>query len=138
MKHIANVLLLALLVFAAGHLFGQATQPIVFTAPFAFTVGDQVLPAGEYTLKVPTVNGMLSIVSSDGAHSAFVLSMPIEKLDPETKFKVIFHRYGDVYFVSEIWVPGYRTGRIVLPHGPETTEPLPPQHVTLYAQLRNR
>ncbi len=138
MKQIAKALLLVLLVCAAGYVFGQATQPIVFTAPFGFTVGDQVLPAGEYTIKVPSVNGVLSLVSSDGAYSAFVVSVPTEKLDPETKFKVIFHRYGDVYFISEIWVPGYRTGRVAIPSEPETAEPTAPQHVTLYAQLRNR
>ena len=136
MRNAKLALLIAMVLVASGVLNAQSTQPINFLAPYAFAAGDQVLPAGEYIVRVPSVTGVLSISSKDGGQRAFVSTVPIEKLIPATKFKLIFHRYGTQYYLSEIWAPGYRTGRILIPNTMEMEQNLRPQHVTLYAQQR--
>lgn len=138
MKRAAKLAFFVVALLAARVLFAQSTQPIKFTAPFPFTIGDQVLPAGDYTVSVPASTGVLTLISSNGKHSAFVNAVSLEKLDPETKFRLVFHRYGDQYYVSEIWAPGFRTGRFVIPSGTEKEKPDAPQHVVVYAQLRDK
>jgi len=39
--------------------------------------------------------------------------MPLETLPAEGK--LIFHRYGDRYFLSQMWMPGNPTGRELPP-----------------------
>ena len=136
MKRVACILLFLALALAAPSLFAQSTQPIKFITPFTFDVGDQVLPAGEYVISVPASTGVLKIVSTDGRYSAFFNSTGIEKLDPDTHFRLVFHRYATQYYLSEIWAPEFRNGRYVIPNKTEKQNTVEPQHVVVYAQLR--
>jgi len=115
----------------------QSTAPMNFRTPFPFVVGDQLLPAGEYTVRVVSVTGLLSFRSSnDGNPNVFINSIPVQKSETESRFKLVFHRYGSHYYVSEIWTPGYRTGRTVMQHPSELklAKNGEPRHVTLYAE----
>ena len=85
----------------------------------SFSVGDQLVPAAEYTMRVVSVTGTLSFRSADGSVSVFINSIPVEKATPESRYKLVFHRYGSHYYVSEIWTPGYRRGRTVMQHPSE-------------------
>ena len=51
------------------------------------------------------------------------------------RLKLIFHRYGAHYYVSEIWTPGYKTGRTIQPRASELemAKNEKPQRVTVYA-----
>lgn len=52
---------------------------------------------------------------------------------------MVFHRYGTHYYLSEIWTPGYHTGRMVIETPAELKLPknMTQQHVILYADARN-
>lgn len=138
MKSKAIALLAMMLLLTVGVASAQSTEPMVFRSPFPFIVGDQLMPAGEYKIQIPSPTGLLSFRSrADGNVNAFVNSAPVEKLETESNYKVIFHRYGDRYYVSEIWVPGFRTGRTVLQLAGEqdlAKKSGEPQHVTLYVE----
>jgi hypothetical protein len=79
--------------------------------PFAFTVANHTLPPGRYT-----VTGMgettFRIFSSHN-QGTVVLTTRVEGKAPEGTGKIIFHRYGDAYFLSEVWGAASRTGRKV-------------------------
>ncbi len=141
MKTKAIALLVIIAGLAVGVASAQSTQPVNFRAPFAFVVGDQLVPAGEYTVRVVSVTGMLSFRSrADGSRNVFVNSIPLQKTEPADRYKLVFHRYGSRYFVSEIWAPGYRTGRTVMQYPSEMklAKAGEPQHVTLYVEAPGR
>jgi hypothetical protein len=138
MKTKAIALLVMMIGLAVGTGNGQSTEPLTFRTPFTFVVGDQVLPAGEYTIRVVSLTGTLSVGSADGTVHVFINSRPLQKLDTESRFKLVFHRYGVHCYMSEIWTPGYRTGRSMTqrPSEIELAKSSAPQHVILYADAR--
>lgn len=141
MKTKAFALLLIMVGLAVGVASAQSTAPLTFRTPFAFVVGDQLLPAGEYTMRVVSVTGVLAFRSSaDGNVNVFVNSIPVEKATAESRYKLVFHRYGSHYYVSEIWTPGYRRGRTIMQHPSELklAKNGEPQHVTLYVEAPGR
>jgi hypothetical protein len=129
------IALLVMIGFAMAVASAQSTEPMNFRTPFAFAVGDQLLPAGEYSVRVVSVTGTLLFRSADWKVSVFMSSLPMQKAAPENTSKLIFRRYGSHYYVSEIWRSGYETGRAITPHPSElrmaknTGEPA---QVTLY------
>jgi hypothetical protein len=78
--------------------------------PFAFYVGDQMFPAGNYVFSTDDPEGpnLLTIESQKGERHQFVLT----KLSTEPKDQVIdhtelvFNRYGSEHFLSEVQVQG--------------------------------
>src|SRR5271169_32053 len=130
---------IALLAMAIGLAVGvasaQSTLPMNFRTPFPFAIGDQMVPAGDYTVRVISA-ATLSFSSAEGTVHVFINSMPVQKAEPADRLKLVFHRYGDRYYVSEIWTPGYRTGRAVMQYPSELklAKAATPQHVTLYVE----
>src|SRR5207247_1850595 len=93
---------------------GQSNNMIRANVPFAFTVGDKALPAGEYTASsFTTTNGAIVIRSSDSKDAAVRLSNAVKANDNKNQAKLVFHRYGQRYFLSEVWM-GDTTGRQLL------------------------
>ncbi len=106
--HPAAFLILALLA-AAVSVSAQAPNGLVVKVPFSFTVEHQQLPAGEYRIQ-PLAPRSLSVRSLDGKLVATVLTMPIQGKAPETNGAIVFHRYGDKYFLAQVWAPAQSTG----------------------------
>jgi hypothetical protein len=79
--------------------------------PFAFRVANHTLPPGRYTV-TRTGDTTLRIFNSHNQGAA-VLTTRVEGKAPESTGKMVFHRYGDAYFLSEVWVPASRSGRKV-------------------------
>ena len=94
---------------------GQSSSMIRADVPFAFTVGDKALPAGEYTASsITTSNGAIVIRSKDSKNAAVRLSNAVRDSDnSNSQAKLVFHRYGQRYFLSEVWL-GDMTGRQLL------------------------
>lgn len=112
----------------------QLTDPLNFRTPFAFVIGDKLVPGGEYRVSMVSPTGTLSFRSQDGNVSMLVGSLSVETLKTADRFKLIFHRYGAHYYLSEIWTPGNRTGRTIQPRAGEleVAKNEPQQHVTLF------
>ena len=87
--------------------------------PFDFVVGNKKLPAGEYFLgnAQNTSDLVLAISSRDGV--ANTLTVPVQIATPTDTAKLIFHRYGDQYFLFQVWQVGTMTGRAVPKSGAE-------------------
>jgi len=139
MKTNAIALFVVLIGLATGVAPAQFAEPLNFRAPFAFVVGDSVLPAEEYTIRVVSLPGKLFFHSADGTVNIFINSVPLQKASTEDRFRVVFHRYGTHYYLSEIWTPGYHTGRMVMqtPAEVDLAKNMTQQHVILYADARN-
>lgn len=91
---------------------GQTNRGDTITdIPFAFTVANQKLPAGRYTI---TRLGETTLrIFSPGNQGTVMLTHKVEGKAPESKGKIVFHRYGDAYFLSEVWIAANGTGRKV-------------------------
>ena len=101
--------LLALAILAAPHV-ARAQEKVVVDIPFAFSVGKLTLPPGEYSVQ-RTDGPFLLIQRTDGSALATVLSIATQANEIQSESKLVFHRYGDRYFLSQVWRAGYGTGR---------------------------
>ena len=100
MKRITATALLAIANFAmAGTSFAQSNG-VQANVPFDFTVANQVLPAGTYRIQTQSP-GVIMIKNHDKPVSVFTLVNQDGTKSPDGG-KLIFHRYGDHYFLSEI------------------------------------
>jgi len=106
------VLALATAVASAN---AQSSNKVVADIPFEFSVGYKTLPAGEYAVKTITSAGnALMIQSADGKTSALRLSEETERMKNQTHARLVFHRYGERYFLAEVWNGIDKTGRQLL------------------------
>jgi hypothetical protein len=90
--------------------FGQGRRgDVIGNIPFEFVLGNRTLPPGRYTVR-PLTETTFRIY---GAHDQGVLVQThgAERKPTESVAKIIFHRYGDTHFLSEIWLAGNRIGR---------------------------
>jgi hypothetical protein len=77
--------------------------------PFAFKVANQTLPAGHYTFT--RIGATTLRILNSRNQGAMVATHAVEGKAPEGWGKIVFHRYGDSYFLSEVWVAGNGIGR---------------------------
>jgi hypothetical protein len=82
------------------------------TIPFDFVVSGKTLPAGKYSItRVQQDDTVLRVSSADGRLNSIRLTNPVRTGSPEGKTRLVFHRYGDQYFLFQIWPGGSTTGR---------------------------
>ncbi len=97
---------------AASTAVGQTNRGDTITdIPFAFTVANRTLPPGRY---IVTRMGEATLrVFNSHNQGTLVLTTKVEGKGSERTGKMVFHRYGDAYFLSEVWVPANGIGRKV-------------------------
>ncbi len=98
------------LMLATVSAYGQTVR-VNANIPFNFSVTGATLPAGAYTIQSLTSDGrVLSIRDSDMRAQGMVFAIPCESLNDVKQTKLVFHRYGDRYFLTQIWVAGRNSG----------------------------
>lgn len=100
--------IVAVLLTAAAAGQSRRAEQIV-EVPFPFVVADHTLPAGRYFV-TNIAETRLRIYNST-RQSAFAQTHSVQGDAPEGSGKMVFHRYGDVYFLSEVWTPGRDSGQ---------------------------
>ena len=84
----------------------QSSSVAEVNIPFAFHTPTQTMPAGTYRVDR---NGMvLSLKSTNKA--GFVLTHDVIKNKAPNHSYVVFERYGDTYYLEQIWTAGENTG----------------------------
>ena len=100
MKRIAAIALLAIASLAlVGTSFAQS-KGVRADVPFAFTVGNQLLPAGDYTIQTES-QGLIAIKNHDKPIAVLTL-VDRDGAKAQNPGKLMFHKYGNQYFLSEI------------------------------------
>jgi len=102
------IVLMALLTLSAATVYAQSTGTW-FKVPFSFTVADQAMPAGQYYVEGLYWNAV-AIHHSKGEAGVVLLAKQTGKAT-DGKVKLVFHRYGDRYFLAEAQLPNMGTGR---------------------------
>jgi|SRR5438067_11417751 len=103
-------LLAAVVLLTAGSLNAQTSNPMKANIPFDFEAGNKSYPAGAYRVSSISQMGDLSIAGY-GLTSGLASSHSIQSNSPSGSTKLVFHRYGDRYFLYQIWVAGEDRGR---------------------------
>jgi hypothetical protein len=109
-------LLVVMAIVAAGAQANAQSLQYKLTAniPFDFSVGDKKLPAGDYSVqRGASMTGDLVLqISSDDGHATLTrLTVPVSTVRPKQKGTLVFHRYGNEYFLFEVWPAGGSVGR---------------------------
>ena len=93
---------------------GQSSKRQIANIPFTFVVGDNELSAGKYSVEPATSTGeALKISGTENGTAMFRMSSQLDSREPAEKGKLVFHRYGNQYFLAEVWTAGERRGRQV-------------------------
>jgi hypothetical protein len=115
MKHIQKAIalsgLLILLTFASA--LGQPDRQTIIYIPFNFTVGEKSFPAGKYVIERNRKDSdtVWVIRRKDNAGKAMFLTRPVRANNTQEATRLVFHQYGDLYFLAEFWTAGSQTGR---------------------------
>ena len=114
LRTISALSLLFLLTAASAH--AQSANNMVVTVPFDFDVSGRMLPAGEYVVRRATKNTdegwqVWQVLRIDGRAGAKVLTMSIQTGEVSEHSNLVFNRYDDHYFLSQIWMYGNSHGR---------------------------
>ena len=112
-----KVSLLFAVVLATAAVSAQAqslSYRITADVPFDFSIADQKLPSGKYSVgrvRQNTNDMVLSIDDERGRSKAVRMSIPVRVFNAKDKATLVFHRYGDQYFLYQVWAAGDETGR---------------------------
>ena len=106
------IVTLALATAVASANAQSSANKVVADVPFEFSVGYKALPAGTYSVQsiVSAGDGLL-IQSTDGKMSALRLSEATRRIKEKPQARLVFHRYGERYFLAEVWNGVDNTGR---------------------------
>ncbi len=111
MKFHGSALLVVLALMMAGESVAQTIR-LKADVPFEFIVNGSTLPPGQYTIQsFGVADGKTLLVrNADKNESATVNSINVESRESAPATKLIFHRYGNRYFLSQVWIAGNERG----------------------------
>ncbi|HXD31229.1 MAG TPA: hypothetical protein VN643_08935 [Pyrinomonadaceae bacterium] len=73
------------------------------SVPFDFVVGDKTLESGDYTVDAISLSGdVVRIRDKSSANAALRLTTTTQGRAGQSR--LIFHRYGQQYFLAEVWL----------------------------------
>ncbi|HEY6216370.1 MAG TPA: hypothetical protein VIW74_06875, partial [Pyrinomonadaceae bacterium] len=75
--------------------------------------GEKTFPAGKYEFERIWKNSdsVWVIRHKDNVGESMLLTRPVRANETQQETRLVFHRYGDLYFLSEIWTAGDELGR---------------------------
>jgi hypothetical protein len=115
----ATLFLFSILVAAE---VARAEETMLVNIPFQFVAGNVTLPAGEYRVqKLDRNSGMLLIRGSDPNASVMVITNAAQAKKLHAQSILVFNRYDNRYFLSQVWTAGSIRGR-QLRKSPRETE----------------
>ena len=97
---------------APTRVLAQSDSPVIANIPFAFEANGTLLTSGEYSVRQRSGNAGLFLLTNDQTcKSIFVMGQSPSSGQDDPK--LVFHRYGDHYFLSQVWINGvsYTLGR---------------------------
>jgi hypothetical protein len=118
MKFLGSSVCAAVLAAALGSMGQTIPGDMVVDVPFDFVVKQQTLPAGHYV--VGTMNDREVRISGSRNLNVYVATHAALRSNSDGS-KLVFHRYGEIYFLSALWVTGKTSGR-ELPRSPVERE----------------
>ncbi len=82
--------------------FVQAQSRVNANVPFAFSLQDKAMPAGNYEI-IAQSGQALEVRNLETNHRQLLLRQIAVQASKEQSPKLVFHKYGDQYFLTQIW-----------------------------------
>jgi len=95
----------------ASCLCAQPGQMLTAKVPFDFTVGNQHFDAGAYTVSTGVAQSTILVRGEENGSARFVMTISTQADNVPERPKLVFNRYGDHYFLSQVWIGGTNLGR---------------------------
>lgn len=110
-----TVFLFALMIYP-GKAHAQVIGSIDANIPFEFQAGNAQLPPGEYSIRMVENSGLayMQITSKDGSSSAMFGVHETDLRSAPTKTELVFNKYGDHYFLAQLFDEGDPSGSQVV------------------------
>ncbi len=106
------MLVVGLALASASVANGQSGKHVTAQVPFDFIVADKTLRSGQYQISdVNSAGDALAIRSAAGKESVLRLTSETGPKAGALDAKLVFHRYGNTYFLTQVWMAGSSTGR---------------------------
>ena len=97
-----TLITVALVVVALSPAYAQKTTATV-NIPFTFTVDDVRMPAGEYVIS-STSERVVTLQHVGGPEAKTTMTNNGSSIKSDGRAKLVFHRYGDAYFLAAAWL----------------------------------
>jgi hypothetical protein len=109
------LILMAMFASAAVSTRAQATYGVRADVPFDFIVGDKTIPSGHITVHGMSAahGGPLAIRNLDQGDLAMRAGRSVLGTDDSDQCKLVFHKYGNRYYLAQIWIPGYHAWEVM-------------------------
>ena len=116
-KATSKIAMLAMISIAALGVSAKAQSlevKVKANIPFDFSVAGKQFKAGQYSIgraNQASGDSILAISHSNDFGKIFSAMIWLERLRAREKGTLVFHRYGNEYFLAEVWSAGSTTGR---------------------------
>ena len=114
LKGFTMLMLLVAVAFATAVVSAnaQSNRKVVADIPFEFVAGNQTMSAGKYAFARETAPENALVIRKDDVKTlGLLMTSGIPPKSGETNARLIFHRYGERYFLVEVWSGANETGR---------------------------
>ena len=78
--------------------------------PFSFMVNQKEMPAGDYTVKLVGLGPRYLVISDERGNLTTALPNGVLASRVSKAAKLVFHRYGDRHYLSQVWGQGQDLG----------------------------
>jgi hypothetical protein len=114
-KHLVTTMAIAVFMTTIAVISAQAQNApsVSVSIPFDFEVAGKTLKAGDYQVRMEGSRSSLKIENRDSLHATFVMISPLQHRDIQDQSKLVFNRYGNQYFLSQVWIAGRSSGEEV-------------------------
>ena len=103
-KNYVAIAMLACLAFVTlGAMPSHAQALMKVHVPFSFRAGAGTLPAGDYSLSATGMTSEAVLLQLGLRGVELIMPNNTESRNDVSTPKLVFHRYGDEYFLAEIW-----------------------------------
>ena len=92
--------------------FAQYNSGFYVSIPFTYTAGGRTFSPGEYFVRT-SLDGIVTIHGDGQDASVVLISYRAGDSKPGEQVRLVFHRYGGVYYLSQVWAPS--AGGLELP-----------------------
>ena len=100
----------------------QTSYGVKANVPFDFFVGDKPFPAGAITARRMSTVDVLLISSPDNCQHQIRSTLNLESNKRSDEAKLVFHKYGDRYYLAQVWTDGYSGRELVKSRGERAVE----------------
>ena len=118
-RTVKTLLIVCLLMMTVASVSAQSNGHIRINIPFDFAAGRVQLKAGEYIVR-PSSEGIVVLRRINDRTDTFLFAPnTIQRPENNLSGKLVFHRYGNEYFLAELWTSRNTVGRSVNRTGAE-------------------